>query len=252
MSASTVASAVDPLLRPRIVVDPFDAEQREKRQRAASEGRLEPVGVYSVAAPSNTASYMNVLSGILGFITFIIAMPLTVTGYIGHRHSTEFAINGIMVTLFILANLAIGYITAITHQGFHIIACKLMGGTAGAAQVEPYRFKWSAPSQAFSRNAYIAILIAPLIAFTLLWVIVWIIAPGVAAFLIVALVVNVVASGEDLWLIATLLRQPDTAEVFVDTLSGYVAYAVTATKPARKKPTTTPLGNDRPTQKKSS
>ncbi|HKD77131.1 MAG TPA: hypothetical protein VKB76_16615, partial [Ktedonobacterales bacterium] len=67
MSAPSVASAiaVDPLLRPRTVVDPFDAEQREKRQRAAGEGRLEPVGVYSVAAPSNATSFMNVLSGTL-------------------------------------------------------------------------------------------------------------------------------------------------------------------------------------------
>src|SRR5579884_1959351 len=251
MSAPTIASAVavDPLLRPRTVVDPFDAERREKCQRAAGEGRLEPVGVYSVAGPSNIASLMNVLSGFLGFITFIITVPLTVTGYLGHQHTTGFAINGGMVMAIILANLAIGYVTAITHQGFHVIACKLIGGSAGAAQVEPYRFKWSAPSQAFSRNAYITVLITPLIAFTLLWVIIWLISPGVAAYLIIALVVNVVASGEDLWLIAVLLRQPDSAEVFLDIFSGFVAYAVTATKPARKKPSTTPLGNDRPTKK---
>lgn len=232
------------------VIDAFDAAQRTTAQRAAAEGRLAPVTAYTFAELLPRASLVNVVGGVIGFFTFLIAVPLVVTNVLARTHQAQFQLQGFAFAALILVNLALGYAMLFAHEGLHAAVCRLLGGTPTLLPASaPTRVVWSAGAQGFSRASYAAVLLAPLVIVAVLWLIILAALPAVAAFLVVPAAVNAIMAGADLWSLVVALRQPATAVVFQDQHPGFIAYAIAAPQPAPKKPITRPAGTPAGTTK---
>lgn len=229
---------------PRIqtVIDAFDTAQRTAAQRAAAEDRLTPVTAYTFAELLPRASLVNVVGGVIGFFTFLTAVPLVVTNVLARTHQAHFQLQGFAFGALILVNLGLGYAMLFAHEALHAAVCRLLGGTPTLLPASaPTRVVWSAGAQGFSRASYAAVLLAPLVIVAALWLIILAALPPVAAFLVVPAAVNAVMAGADLWSLVVALRQPTTAVVFQDQHPGFIAYAIAAPKPAPKKPITRPV-----------
>lgn len=246
---ATTATTVEPLPPPRTIINSFSATERAANQRAATEGRLDPLTDYPFAELMPRTSLIGVLGGVLGFLTFMVAVPLTVHTYLGRLHQPTFQLAGFTLFMLIVLNLGLGYGASLAHEWLHATTCRLMGGNPQMVPAGQYRFVWSAKGQGFTRASYAVVLLAPLVILTALWAILLITLPNVAAYLIVALVINMAMSGADLWTAIIALRQPPKAAVFADRHPGFVAYAIAppkaAPKPVTKKPTT-PIQKKKP------
>jgi hypothetical protein len=238
------ASAPTDAPRVQTVIDAFDAAQRANAQRAAAEGRLEPVTDYTFAELLPRASLVSVAGGVMGFVTFLVAVPLVVTNYLARTHQAQFQLQGFALAALIVVNLVLGYGMLFAHEGLHAALCRLLGGTPTLTPTAdmPARVVWSAGAQGFSRASYVTVLLGPLVIVAVLWLIILAALPALAAFLVVPVTVNAVMAGADLWSVVAALRQPASAVVFQDHHPGFVAYAIAAPKPAPPKPLTRPTG----------
>jgi hypothetical protein len=239
-TATTITTASEPLPTPRTIVDAFDATAKANAQRAATEERLAVVTDYSFPELLPRASLVTVLGGVMAFVTFAIAAPLTLHTALTRIHHTTLQLTGFSLFALIVLNLGLGYGASQAHEWLHATTCRLMGGNPTLARVGQYQFAWSATEQGFTRKSYAAVLLAPLVVVTLLWVILLLALPNVAAFLIGALVVNMALTSADLWTLVVALRQPEQAVIFADRHPGFVAYAIAAPKLTTKKTVTVP------------
>jgi hypothetical protein len=235
-TATTTPAQVDPLARPRAAIGALDADAAGL-QRAATEGRLEVAASYSTEEPTSRASLIHVTSGVLAFVTTFIAVPLVIAIDLSRTHANSVQIANSAVFWIILVNVAAGFATVIAHEALHALACRLLGGRPVLTQTTPLTVAWSAPGAAFGRRSYVVVTLAPLVIVLVIWIVLLVALPAVAGFLLAVLVVNMAASGADLWIALAALQQPANAALFADTNAGFVAYAVTAVKATRRKAT---------------
>ncbi len=245
-TTTTTAGRLDPLTRPRLVVGKLDASVAGPLQQAASDGRLDIAGEYSTETPTERASFINITSGVLGFVTTILAVPLALVTYLSRAHAGNVQISGGAVFALIIVNIAAGFGAVVAHEALHALACRLLGGAPALTQTTPLTIAWSAPTAAFARRSYLAVTLAPFVVVLVAWLVILVAVPAASAFVLAALIVNMAASGADLWIARAVTRQPPGAVLFADTNTGFVAYAVTATRPARKKTPTTPIAKSNP------
>lgn len=232
----TTVADVDPLLRPRQVIARLDAATNAETQRAASEGRLEPAAVYSAEQPTTRASLIQVSSGVLGFAAALIAVPLVLMNAVARAHGAYTQAEGGMFAALVFVNIVAGFAAVAAHDALHALAVRLLGGQATLVATSPFTFAWSAPAQGFGRRSLLFVVLFPFLALTLLWVILLIAYPPAAALTVAGIVASTATAGIDLWVVRALSRAPAGHAVFVAQPDGYIAYAVTATKPVRKKP----------------
>jgi hypothetical protein len=233
ITATSAAPTTSAPQRPRMVVDTAVA-RRAASQRAATEGRLELLSDATITEDSTDGSLIGVTGGIIGFVTFAIAVPLTAWAYLARLHHGTWQLAGVTLPALIAVNLLLGYGATVAHEWLHAAACRVMGGNAFLVPTAPYRFAWTAPQQGFSRASYGMVLFAPLVVMSVVWVLVFAISPAVAAYLIVPAVVNAALAGADIWTLFAMRRQPERADIFVDRHPGFASYAITSTKPVRK------------------
>ncbi len=219
--------------RPRTVVD-ADATRRATSQRAAAEGRLELVTDASITEDSLAGSLVGVSGGIIAVATLLVAVPLTAWAFQARSHHTTWQLTGITLPALIAVNLLLGYGATIAHEWLHAAACRAQGGNAFLVPAAPYRFTWTAPNQGFSRASYALVLVAPLLAFAVVWLVMLALSPVVAAFLVAPVAINAALAGADLWTLVVARRQPERAALFVDRHPGFATYAITTTKPIKK------------------
>ncbi|MBA3825295.1 MAG: DUF3267 domain-containing protein [Ktedonobacterales bacterium] len=232
-TATIAAPTTSAPQRPRTVVDSL-ATRRAASQRAATEGRLELLTDATITEDSTTGSLVGVAGGIMGFVTFAVAVPLTAWAYLARLHHGTWQLEGVTLPALIAVNLLLGYGASVAHEWLHALACRTQGGNAFLVPAASYRFAWTAPNQGFSRSSYAVVLLAPLVVVAAVWLIVLAISPAIASYLIVPAVVNAALAGADLWTFFAMRRQPARADLFIDRHPGFAAYAITITKPVRK------------------
>jgi hypothetical protein len=232
-TTATTVPATTVLQRPRAVIE-RDPARRAASSRAAAEGRIELLTDAAIPEDSTAGSLVGVTGGIVGFITFMLAVPLTVWAFATRTHHGTWQLSGGALPALILVNLLLGYGATVAHEWLHAAACRAQGGNAFIVPTTPYRYAWTAPNQGFSRGSYALVLLAPLVVFAVVWLALLAINPLFAAYTIVPAAVNAGLAGSDLWTLLATRRQPARAAIFVDRHPGFAAYAITTTKPVRK------------------
>jgi Putative zincin peptidase len=223
------------LHRPSIVLDRFNVARKRESQRAAVEGRLEARASYDIHGPTNRASIVAVIGGILGVVTFFCTIPLTVSHYFAMQHANHFELqDGTLVALFI-GSVVAGYASVLLHELLHAAVVRVLDGTPLLTTTERYTLLWSMPSQVLTLGNYIVVLLTPFVFFIIVWLLVWLVAPAVVAYLIAPVIINMAMSGPDLWLAVAALRSVPKDTLIAPTYDGFTVYAITAKKAERKR-----------------
>jgi hypothetical protein len=236
MSAPEIA---EPLPAPTAIIDAIAAPHRAALQSAATEGRLEAATAYTFPELEPRASWVGVIGGVIGFFTFLTAVPMTVTNYLARTHSDTLQMQGFVLFALVVVNLALGFGMQVGHEWLHAQVARALGAKPELAPGAGQRLQWRASAQGFGRASYAAVLLGPLVIGAVLWLILWALAPIVAAFLIVAATVNAAMAGADLWTFLIALSQPAEEVAFVDQHPGFLAYRIAAAPAAKPAATST-------------
>lgn len=123
----------------------------------------------------------------------------------------------------LLGNIA-GYVVMVpVHEALHAAMILALSGRPQFGLKLPIAAYCTAPGQLFTRDGYIAVALAPLVALTAAGIVVTWLAPHVGAYLVLGLAGNVSGAVGDLLAVEGLRRLPSQA-LIADTQIGYIAY----------------------------
>ncbi|MEO7003495.1 MAG: DUF3267 domain-containing protein [Ktedonobacterales bacterium] len=112
------------------------------------------------------------------------------------------------------------------HEAVHAAVILVLGGRPRFGLKLPFAAYCTAPNQLFTRNGYLAVALAPLIALSLLGAVVIWLAPDLGACLLFGFVGNVAGAVGDLVVSGEIARLPANT-LIADDETGYTAYRVT-------------------------
>jgi hypothetical protein len=159
---------------------------------------------------------------LLGSGVFFIALDLIARS--SQPSSPLFGVGGVgAVALLIVLNI-LGYALIIPiHEGVHALIIVALGGRPRFGVRWPLAAYCTAPNQLFTRNGYIAVALAPLIALTIAGVLVTWLFPDAGAAIVLAMAGNISGAIGDLVAVDGLRRLPPST-LIADTATGFLAY----------------------------
>jgi hypothetical protein len=132
----------------------------------------------------------------------------------------------IQIGALLTGNIA-GYVVMVpVHEALHAAMILALSGRPRFGLKLPFAAYCTAPDQLFTRNGYIAVALAPLVALTAAGIAATWLAPHVGAYLVLGLAGNVSGAVGDLVAVERLRRLPSRA-LIADTQVGYTAYQET-------------------------
>ncbi len=210
---------------PITIVDRFHPARRKAWQTSADEGSLQVVETMEIFEPEQLlplarfSLQLLVLSGIF----FIV---LNLFAYIWRTGRTGASLNVGEVLLWLVLNILSYILILPLHELFHGLAFILWGGRPHFGARLPIALYCGARDQAFPRNYYLVVGLAPLVVISLAAIVFTLLAPGFAPFVLLATVGNVSGAAGDLLVARRLYALSDQALV-EDLETGYRAWVVT-------------------------
>ena len=191
-------------------------------QQAVDAGRVRQVQAWDALAPERlrdlaTFSLSLFLAGIALFVGLNLLFYRLETG---HAHST---LTWSLALLALGANALAYLLVLVLHEGIHGLIFALMGGRPRFGARLPLALYCGAPNQLFTRNAYLAVGLAPLVLISLGGIALIVLAPTIAPFVQLGLIGNFSGAAGDLWAARILLRQPPRM-LIQDTTTGFEVY----------------------------
>ena len=126
----------------------------------------------------------------------------------------------------VVGAIALPFATIAVHEGIHGLAFKWFGGNprygVGVKYLLPYAYA-TAPGQKFSRNAFLAILLAPLVVIDSVAAILMVLFPQLS-WLVWVIALNTSGAIGDLWIAAIACRYPASVSI-EDLQEGFAIYA---------------------------
>src|SRR5215469_3432507 len=209
---------------PLTLVDRFHPKLRYAQQMAIDAGQLRKLDEISLLQPERLLplSLLSLLLLVAGGIFFGV---LNIAAYFWQTHATSGQIGGWGLIAWIAINI-LGYmVILVVHEAIHAAAFALWGGGPYFGVKLPYALYCGAKNQLFRRNHYLVVGLAPLVVISLAGIIFTLLSPALASYTIFATVGNVAGAAGDVWVVARLLRQPETT-VVEDTDTGYRAWEI--------------------------
>ena len=202
----------------------FQPRRRRLAQQAVNEGRVKLVLAWDALAPERMYTLAR-LSLYLFLVGLAFFLGLNLLAYRLETGRTSGSVSWGLVFLLIGANILAYLLVLALHEGLHGLVFALLGGRPVFGTKLPFALYCGAPNQLFTRNAYLAVGLAPLVLLSLAGVALILLAPGIAPFVQLALIGNFSGAAGDLWAARVLLRQPPAA-LIQDTASGFEIYEV--------------------------
>jgi hypothetical protein len=204
----------------------FQPRRRRLAQQAAREGRVERVQTWDALAPERLEALAR-FSLQLFLVGLVIFLGLNVLAYRLAAGQNGVALSWGLVLLVIGANILSYLLIMALHEGVHGLVFALMGGRPIFGAKLPFALYCSAPNQLFTRNAYLAVGLAPLVVISLAGMVLIFLEPTLAPYVQLALIGNFSGAAGDLWAARILLRQPPTVYA-LDQASGFEVYQVSS------------------------
>jgi hypothetical protein len=221
------APTSDPSQPPGRLVARFLSPARRRALHAALQaGRARQIAAVELLAPERLGDLArdSLLLLLLGGISFgaLEALAWAV------RHGGLTPGNagfGWQLTAVIVGNLVLYLAVLPLHEAVHAAVIVALGGSPQLGLRLPLALYCTAPGQLFTRAGYAAVALSPLILLSLAGgVVIWL-APGIGAYLLLALAGNVSGAVGDLTTFKTLRALPPDA-LIADQATGYAAYTV--------------------------
>lgn len=204
----------------------FQPRWQRRAQRAVRDGKLLRLGAWDALAPER----LQALAGLsmlllLGSVAFFFGLNLLV--YRLKTGTTSASLSTSLCGVLLVTNVVAYLVVMVLHEAAHGLVFLMLGGRPTFGTRWPIALYCGAPNQLFSRNAYLAVGLAPLILLSALGIALIILAPAFAPFVQFALVGNVAGAAGDLWAARILWKQP-ASTLIEDTASGFTIYGLTA------------------------
>ncbi len=212
----------DALPKTRRVAHCWQPRRRRLAQQAVDAGRVRLAQAWDALAPERlrdlaALSLYLFLAGIALFVGLNLLFYRLETG---NAHS---ALSWSLALLAAGANVLAYLVVLGLHEGIHGLVFAAMGGRPTFGARLPLALYCGAPNQLFTRSAYLAVGLAPLVVISLGGIALMALAPTVAPFLQLGLIGNFSGAAGDLWAARVLLRQPPSA-LIQDTATGFEVY----------------------------
>ena len=209
---------------PLTLVDHFHPELRRVQQAAIDAGKLRKLDEISLLQPERLLplSLLSLLLLVAGGIFFGV---LNIAAYIWQTHASSGQIGGWGLITWIVINI-LGYLVIlVVHEALHAAAFAFWGGRPYFGVKLPYALYCGAKNQLFRRNQYLVVGLAPLVVISLAGIIFTLLSPTLAFYTIFATAGNLSGAAGDVWVVARLLRQPETTLV-EDMETGYRVWEI--------------------------
>ena len=204
----------------------FQPRWQRRAQRAVRDGKLVRLGAWDALAPERLQALAGLsLLLLLGSIAFFFGLNLLV--YRLETGATSGSLSASVCGVLLATNLVAYLVVMVLHEAVHGLVFLVLGGRPTFGTRFPIALYCGAPEQLFSRNAYLAVGLAPLILLSLAGIALIVLAPTFAPFVQFALIGNAAGAAGDLWAARILWKQPSSALV-EDTASGFTVYGLTA------------------------
>lgn len=214
----------DPQPLPLRVAHCFQPRRRRLAQRAVDTGQVQRLLAWDALAPERLRELAQFsLYLLLGGLAFFVGLNLLV--YRLETGKTSGSVSWLLILLLVATNLLAYIIVLALHEGVHGLVFALLGGRPTFGTKLPFALYCGAPHQLFTRNAYLAVGLAPLVLISLAGIALIILAPALTPYVQLGLIGNVSGAAGDLWAVRVLLGQPSAALV-QDTATGFEIYAL--------------------------
>lgn len=191
-------------------------------QQAVDAGRVRQVQAWDALAPERLRDLaaFSLYLFLAGIALFVGLNLLSYRLETGHSHSQ---LTWSLALLALGANVLSYLLVLVLHEGIHGLIFALMGGRPSFGARLPLALYCGAPNQLFTRNAYLAVGLAPLVLISLGGIALIALAPTIAPFVQLGLIGNFSGAAGDLWAARILLRQPPRM-LIQDTTTGFEVY----------------------------
>lgn len=204
----------------------FQPRRRRLAQQAVQEGRMERVLAWDALAPERIVALAR-FSMQLFLVGLVIFLGLNVLAYRLAAGQNGVALSWGLVLLVAGANVLAYVLVLALHEGIHGLVFAVMGGRPVFGTKLPFALYCGAPNQLFTRNAYLAVGLAPLALISLAGIVFIFLEPRLAPYVQLALIGNFSGAAGDLWAARLLLRQPPTTFA-LDMASGFEVYQISS------------------------
>jgi len=207
------------------MIDRFHPRRRAFLQAAINAGHLRQVDELALLGPEQILpmARLSLRLFLFGGIFFIV---LNLAAYTWQTGQHGASLNPGLVFLWIGTNILSYIVILPIHELLHGITIALLGGRPHYGAKMPFALYCGAKDQAFSRNSYLAIALAPLCVISLAAIVFTLFAPGLSPFVLFASVGNVSGAAGDLWAVQHVRALP-TSVLVEDLETGYRAWEVT-------------------------
>ncbi len=200
----------------------FQPRRRRLAQQAVDAGQVRQLLAWDALAQERLLELAR-FSGylFLGGIALFVGLNLLI--YRLETGNTHASLSWSLVLLLVGTNVLAYLLVLALHEGIHGLVFAALGGRPRFGARLPLALYCGAPNQLFTRNAYLAVGLAPLLVISLAGVVLMILAPTLAPYVQLGLIGNFSGAAGDLWAVRVLLRQPPSVLV-QDTATGFEVY----------------------------
>jgi len=222
-SAEQAPSATRPT--PRIISLTLRGEARQQALAATRAGQLRQVARADVLAAERLPELARQSLWLLFGSAMILSSLISLSRYFHYAPTLLGDGPGwLRVIVFLLANI-VAYIVMIPlHEAVHAVAILAQGGRPRFGLKLPIAAYCTAPNQLFTRNGYVAVALAPLVALTILGLILIWLTPNLAACLLLGFAGNISGAVGDLAVVRDM-RRLSQKTLIADDETGYTAYS---------------------------
>ncbi|HEX8032594.1 MAG TPA: DUF3267 domain-containing protein [Ktedonobacterales bacterium] len=207
----------------RLVARLLSIPVRQRLVAAIRSGRLREIDCIDLLAEENLPQLARRGAWLLAVAT-VGFVGLDVAASIVHRASPLPGGSAALQIGAVIAGNIAGYVVMVpVHEAVHAAMILALSGRPRFGLKLPFAAYCTAPDQLFTRNGYIAVALAPLVALTAAGIVATWLAPHVGAYLVLGLAGNVSGAVGDLVAVERLRRLPARA-LIADTQVGYTAY----------------------------
>jgi hypothetical protein len=202
----------------------FQPRRHRLAQQAVDDGHIERLSAWDALAPERIEALAR-FSLQLFLVGAVFFVGLNVLAYRLAAGQNGVALSWGLVLLVVGANILAYIVVLALHEAVHALAFALVGGRPVFGAKWPFALYCGAPNQLFTRNAYLAVGLAPLVVISLAGIVLIFLAPMLAPFVQLALIGNLSGACGDLWAARILFGQPPTV-LLQDTASGFEVYQI--------------------------
>lgn len=208
-----------------LLIDRYRSQRRREQQAAIDAGHIQKCDEFVLLEPEQLAPLAR-FSLLLLFIGAFFFVGLDIAVALWLKRPVFAGLTWWGVVLWLAINIFSYVLVLPIHEAIHGIAFAFWGGKPYFGAKLPLALYCGARNQAFRRDQYLVVGLAPLVVVSIVGIVVTLLSPALGAFIIFATVGNCAGAAGDVWVAWRLWRLPRSI-IVEDVETGYRAWEIT-------------------------